>query len=595
MCGVFAYMGQRNPLENIVSGLQRLEYRGYDSWGVAFPLNQKIEMFKSLESLQEADRSAYDFEVEFALGHTRWATHGAVNLSNCHPHVSLCGNFALVHNGIVENYQQLKSELLANGMLFVSETDSEVIVRLIEWKLQALDAANCPIDNYCLAFRQAFEMLQGHNTLVLICANQQLLLGVRNGSPLIAGLKQQDVFLASDYHSFANHTQQCLLIDDKQMIICQQQQVKLYDLATHQYIPTCWQKLSVDLAEQDKQGYQHFMLKEVCEQWQTVTKASQIDMNTLELLSEVINSAGNVYLTGAGAAFFVAEQIELFLREIAGIRAHAIPAYEYHGYLSQMRKGDLLLAISQSGETADTLRFIQHAKNKQLSIASVVNMPGAMMTRLSDFAFSSNCGSEVCVLSTKTTSAQLVFGYLLAHHLIGKFQAAKRAIESLSYPLSHYFSQDSLQDFSELAERIKGEHLYLLGQGKYLGVSKIGALNIKESSYIHAEAFSAGELKHGVIALIEESTPVICFVDDTNQDYMISIASEVKARGGFIIGICQTPNPIFDYTIVLPAANNRASAVTDVIPCQLLAYFLAVKRGLNPDKPRNLAKSVTVI
>ncbi len=586
----------------VVTGLQRLEYRGYDSWGVAFPLNNKIETFKSIEPLIHTDSGSLDFEVEYALGHTRWATHGAVNLTNCHPHRSQCGHFALVHNGIVENFQALKSDLIEQGIRFISDTDTELIVRLIEQQLKSLNKSsnNMDVRDHQIAFQQAFAMLEGSNTLVLISAEKKLLLGIRHGSPLIAGKRDKGIFLASDYYSFAEHTQNCLLIDDQQMIICTDQQVELYDLKTKQYVETIWQDLPVNEQllsshKQDNNGFEHYMLKEVNEQWQTLINATQLNPELLCSLVSAMGNANHIYLTGAGAAYFIAEQISHILRDIAEINSTPIPAYEYQNYLAQMQSGDVLLAVSQSGETADTLRFIQHAKNKQVLIASIVNMPGAMMTRLSDFPFYSHCGAEICVLSTKTSTAQLVFGYLLAHSFIDQLSLAKQHIQTMSQQLTHYLSQDSVQDFAELARKITGEHIYLLGRGKFLGTGKIGALNIKEASYLHAEAFSAGELKHGVIALITEGTPVICFVDNHNQDYMVSIASEVKARGGLIIGICQSPNPIFDHLLMLPAADNPAAVIGSIIPCQLLAYFLATQRGLNPDKPRNLAKSVTVI
>ena len=596
MCGVFGYLGRNKSLMEVVQGLKRMEYRGYDSWGVAFPVSNQLETFKTLESLQDTASTQFDLQVEFALGHTRWATHGAVNLTNCHPHVSACGRFALVHNGVVENYLHLKSEIKTKGEKLDTDTDTEIIVRLIEQALNSNECINSPlIDSYRIAMETAFKLLKGHNTLVLIAIDQQLLLGIRNGSPLVAGRKINDIFLASDCNAFAHHTNECLLLEEKQMIICSSNGVDLFDIATQSTIEPKWQLLELNNEVLSKQDYPHYMLKEICEQWQSIPNASNINLELIERLAVAIKNQGKLYVTGAGAALFIAEQIAWMLRNFANITVVSIPAYESQEYLPQMQAGDILLTISQSGETADTLRFVQAAKTKGVLIASVVNMSGAMLSRLSEFPFYSQSGPEVCVLSTKSGTAQLTFGYLLTQHLLGNADLANTDIRSIPYYLSRYFSPDSLQDFVDLADSIHGEHLYLLGQGQYLAAAKVGALNIKEASYVHAEAFSAGELKHGVLALVEKGTPVICFVDDDNQDYMVAVASEVKARGGYIIGICSQPIDIFDQVIVFPFSNNPASVITSIIPCQLLAYFLAIKKGNNPDRPRNLAKSVTVL
>ncbi|MCX4027203.1 glutamine--fructose-6-phosphate transaminase (isomerizing) [Endozoicomonas sp. SM1973] len=610
MCGIFAYIGKNNAVTTVVQGLQRLEYRGYDSWGLAIPIQNSIEVYKTLDPLQTADITPIDVKGAMALGHTRWATHGAVNITNCHPHVSSSKQFSLVHNGIVENYQALKTQLVLQEVKFVSETDTEVIVRLIENELNQLQLKDeiqkesrlTPKD-YQTAISQVFKKLEGRNTLVLICAELQLLIGIRNGSPLIAGIKPNNItadsydelFLASDYYSFAQHTHTCLLVNDLQMICCEQNRVQLIDLHTNKSVEPDWQILERQELEHSREGFSHFMIKEIQQQWETIPRAAAVERQQLEAMIKAINNANNVFITGAGAAFFIGEQIAAMLREIAGIFATPIPAYESESYLASIEPNDVLIAISQSGETADTLNFIEQAKRKRALVASVVNMPGAMLSRLSDFAFLSYAGPEVCVLSTKSSTSQLTFGYLLAKTVIHQYESAKVEIEQLIHQLSHYFNDENLQIIESLAQKITGDNVYLLGNRHFIGAGKIGALNIKEASYIHAEAFPAGELKHGVIALIEKGTPVICFMDETNATYMTAIASEVKARGGMIIGISQQPNELFDYMLKLPVTDNSASLITHIIPCQLLAYYLAIQRGHNPDKPRNLAKSVTVI
>ncbi|MDE1462442.1 glutamine--fructose-6-phosphate transaminase (isomerizing) [Spartinivicinus poritis] len=610
MCGIFAYIGKNSAVATVVKGLQRLEYRGYDSWGLAIPLQGSIEVYKTLDPLQTADVTPINVQGSMVLGHTRWATHGAVNITNCHPHVSSSKQFALVHNGIVENYQALKTQLVFQGVQFISETDTEVIVRLIENELNQLQLkdeiqkeSRLTAKDYQAVLSQVFKKLEGRNTLVFICAELQLLIGIRNGSPLIAGIKPNNItaesydelFLASDYYSFAQHTHTCLLVDDLQMICCEQSRVKLIDLQTNKSVEPDWQILERQELEHSLEGFSHFMLKEIQQQWETIPRAAAVDRQQLEAMIKAINNAKNVFITGAGAAFFIGEQIAAMLREIAGIFVTPIPAYEFESYLVSIEPSDVLIAISQSGETADTLNFIEQVKRKGVVVASVVNMPGAMLSRLSDFAFLSYAGPEVCVLSTKSSTSQLTFGYLLAKTIINQYESAKADIEQLTHQLSLYFNDENLQIIESLAQKINGGHIYLLGNRHFIGAGKIGALNIKEASYIHAEAFPAGELKHGVIALIEKETPVICFMDETNATYMTAIASEVKARGGKIIGISQQSNELFDYMLKLPVTGNSASFIVHILPCQLLAYYLAIQRGHNPDKPRNLAKSVTVI
>jgi len=513
---------------------------------------------------------------------------------NCHPHRSRCGKFALVHNGIVENFQLLKAELIAQGETFDSDTDTEVILRLIEAAL-ADYATEAFAEQYRRAVSVVFERLEGYNTLVLLAADEALIIGVRHGSPLVIGQRDDEIFLASDYNAFAKHTQRCLLLDNRQMIVCNGRQPTLYDLKSHQALDCRWQVLPHDDEPQDKDGFPHYMLKEICEQWRTISRAAQLDLQQLSAFAEQIRAQGHLYVTGAGAAFFVGEQIAWMIRRHTNIKVTCIPAYEGEGYIPQMTPNDLLLAISQSGETADTLRLAEAAQRRGVTLASVVNMPGAMLSRQSTFAFYSRSGAEVCVLSTKSSTAQLTFGFLLLGALNQSLSEMRAEIDSIPAVLNRYLNWDSRSDFVELADAIESDHLYLLGNGVYHSAAKIGALNIKEASYVHAEAFCAGELKHGVIALVETGTPVICFVDHENEKYMSAIASEVKARGGIIIGIAEKPSALFDFHLDLPCGGMAASLITSILPCQLLAYFLAIKKQLNPDRPRNLAKSVTVI
>lgn len=629
MCGVFGYIGPEEALKKVVEGLQKLEYRGYDSWGLAFPLNNALETYKSTDPLTSANTDQFDLQAPYALGHTRWATHGAVNLENCHPHISTCGRFALVHNGIVENDLALRAKLTAKDTKFNSETDTEVILRLLE--LTLADQDEDQIDDVITALRIVFGKIQGRNTLVLIAKDQNMLIGIRNGSPLVVGRQlagnnthcdipidknTTEFYIASDCNAFSQYTQECLVLEDQQMIILRGNDITLQNAQNGETLTYQWQTLpptttSACTSTTSKDSFEHYMLKEICEQWQTIPRAAQMDPKNLRTLAtQIRDNNGRLYITGAGAAFFIGEQIAYLLRNYTHTSVIAFPAYDAESYLVQMQKNDILLAISQSGETADTLRTVQAAQAKGVTIASVVNMPGALLSRLSTYDFYSGSGPEMCVLSTKSGTAQLTFGYLLAMQLralLGNTSSThttltpsneldgRAHIDALIPELSQFFKQDNLQDYIDLAQSIQHNNIYILGQGKFLAAAKIGALNIKEASYIHAEAFSAGELKHGVIALIETGTPVICFMDEENEHYMTAVAAQLKSRGARVIGIGHRANPMFEETLFLPCSNAKANVITHLIPCQILSYYLAVQRGLNPDRPRNLAKSVTVV
>lgn len=608
MCGIFCYAGAGGAIGKTLAGLKRLEYRGYDSWGLAVPGDGRIEYFKSLDPLQQAEAPLQAFDGDMAIGHTRWATHGAVNLDNSHPHLSADRRFALVHNGIVENYADLKRQLIDAGIELQSDTDTEVIMRLFERRLAASNGRSERSGHIADTLQAAFQQLKGRNTLVLLDQLQGQIIAIRHGSPLLLGRRQSEggdeggekpagaeFFLASDALSFAEYTAESAALEDRQLLVCRGGAVTVRHIDDGRSAALQWQRRHFPQVKLDRRGCRHFMLKEILEQWHTVAQAARLCDMQLAALADKIAAYGTLYLTGAGAAYFVAEQIAHMIRRDSGIRAQAIPAYDYTCYLPLMQPGEVLLAISQSGETADTLQFIQQAKNLGVKVASVVNMPGATLTQVSDYAFNSQSGPEACVLSTKSGTAQLTFGYLLSRALAGRTASARDAIRQLAQSLSHYLDSHTLQAIASLAQQLRGEHLYLLGEGQYTAAAKIGALNIKEASYIHAESFVAGELKHGVIALIEAGTPVIFFMDADNRDYIASVAAEVKARGGFTIGIAPWDEGGFDSTVVLPPLAETAGVISSIIPCQILAYYLSIQRGLNPDKPRNLAKSVTVI
>lgn len=583
MCGIVACSGKRTLSEVCVEGLKRLQYRGYDSYGFAWAAGDRLERLRSLEPL--GDMVEHLPDARAVVGHTRWATHGGVTLENCHPQIAGDNEFALVHNGIVENYQQLGADLAASGTSFSSGTDTEVIVRLLAAQLRE-------IGDRKQAFMETMRRLEGRNTVVVLFPDEEIY-GVRQGSPLVLGDSGEAFFLASDMLSFAPWASRCFALPDNTI-------VRIWNYRCEGFhqdgtpLAIAWSQAEVDHEDTGLDDYPHYMLKEVMEQWRTVAQQAIVGDGELDELVAAVRAANTIIVTGAGGAYYAAAQIAWLLREVAHVRALAVQAYEMETMACCIAPGDVLLAVSQSGETADTIEAVRMAARWGMRVASLVNMPFSTLTGFAEFKFHNRSGPEICVLSTKSATAQITFGVLLAHALNDDVVTARAAIDELSRELTHYLTPGRAAAIERTAARIAGhDHIFVLGRGGYFGSALMTALNIKEASYIHAEAFTAGELKHGVIALIEEGVPVILITPGADA-YMINAAAEVKSRGAFLIGVADEENELFDRFIPLPAITGSARAVSSIIPGQLLAYYLAVNRGVNPDKPRNLAKSVTV-
>ena len=543
MCGIFGYAGTGNAAGNIISGLKRLEYRGYDSWGVAVSEGGKIRISKKTGHIGDVADIAKLPDAVIGIGHTRWATHGGVTERNAHPHYSSDGSFVLAQNGIVENYQELKQRLQKTGYKFISETDTEVIVRLIEQELKTKSSMHAAVIS-------TFNKLKGRNTIILLTADGGKITAVRNGSPLVVGVGKDEVYFASDTLSFADKTDMVVYLNDLEMVEYDGGVLKSYDVTTGK---------------------------------------------ELKPLLAAIRKAGTVYTVGAGTASFAAGEIAYFLRKYAKVRAIELKAYETGSYRKLFGKGDLLIAVSQSGETADTLEAVGLARAKGAKIASIVNMIGSTLTRISDLPYFSRTGPEICVASTKAFTAQCAWGLLVAKSLSGQYKDYRKQVQQLSFKLEKYFDTPLLVRIKAIARRLKTpEHFFVLGKGQNYYIAVEGALKVKEITYKHFEGFAAGELKHGVIALIEKGTPVFVIVsDDEDKADMLSAAAEVKARGAWVVGVANEDNELFDDFIrTLPA--GELDPLTNVIPFQLLSYYLGVALGNSPDKPRNLAKSVTV-
>jgi len=589
MCGVFGYTGKQIANDLVFQGLKRLEYRGYDSWGIAVNDKQHIQVFKTVGEITDRKELKKLPSVNTAIGHTRWATHGGVTTNNAHPHNSENKFFTLVQNGIVENYSELKKFLEQKGYTFKTQTDTEVIVKLIENEQKSKKPFEACI-------KSAFRLLKGRNTIVILTKYNDIY-AIRNGSPLVIGKSKDGIYLASDSLSFSPYTNRVILLDDLDFVHISDGEIEITNILTKKKKALKIHVLKNKYVELGKGEYKHYMLKEIVEQQNTIINATQYTKKELKPLVEDIKKAHRIYIVGAGTAGFAAGQIAYYLRNIAGIDAQDVKSCEFKSYLNILQREDMVIAVSQSGETADTIEVLELAKKKRCKIASIVNMLGTTITRMSNHQYFTNAGPEICVASTKVFTSQCSWGYLLAKTIVNEYDQAQEDIATLAKRLGTFLGEDTYKNIKKIVKKIKGsEHLFVLGKGTNANISLEGALKIKEISYKHIEGFMAGELKHGVIALIEEGTPVFGIIsDDQDSKDMISSMEQVKARGALTIGIGDKKynTDLFDFFIPTPQVNGL-SGISNVIAFQLVSYFLSLELGNNIDKPRNLAKSVTV-
>lgn len=588
MCGIFGYSGPKNAPEIILEGLKRLEYRGYDSWGIAVVADQ-IQLEKKTGAIGDLSTLNSDITAlnsRTGIGHTRWATHGGISEVNAHPHFSTDKSFALAQNGIVENYLQLKVNLQKKGYKFESETDTEVIVRLVEDKLkQKKDLRE--------AVRAAFLELEGRNTIIVLAKDGQII-AARNGSPLVIGINDGEVFLSSDTLSFAPYVKDVVVLDNGQMV-SYNGKLKLVDTKTNKPLLVKPERIDFKSSKVDKEGYDHFMLKEIFESPYVINQVINQAEN-LKPLAKAIKEAQTVYCVAIGTAGGAASQIAFYLRVYCGIKALSLTAADALEYYPLFKKGDLIITPSQSGESADVLEVLEKAREKGAKIASFVNMPGSTMTRMSDYKFMSNAGPEICVMSTKVYTSQIAWGYLMAKVVSGQGKEGEEVLNKLALEIEKYLNTESNHELiKNLAKKLAGkQHIFLLGKYQNLNIVKEGMIKIIEGSYIHAHAMPAGDLKHYAITLMEKGVPVVVTVsEDLAKDDVMNAVSQVKARGATVIGISPTPFSEFDYHIPVPDMGET-SGIANVIPLQLLAYYMAVELKHNVDKPRNIAKSVTV-
>lgn len=608
MCGIVGYVGEGHAKERIIDGLKRLEYRGYDSAGIALPINGRIEIRKHVGEIKNLEKiigdAAYDSSV--GIGHTRWATHGAPSDLNAHPHANGDNSIAIVHNGIIENYQEIKEWLIRDyGVKFKSETDSEVIAHLIGiyYDGDLLQAVN-----------RAVEQMRGAYAVAAIAAAEpDKIVAVRKDAPLVAGIGKGFNFIASDIPALLKYVREVYLIENNETVVLTKDGIKIYNedgkVVKRDVFHVTW---DADAAE--KEGYEHFMLKEIHEQPKGIQETlvrrlnedGTINLDGISMTKEDIENFDKVYIVACGTAYHAGLVGKLVIEKMARVPVEVDIASEFRYRDPFVDEKTLFIAISQSGETLDTLAALREAKRKGARILSVVNVVGSSVARESDDVFYTWAGPEIAVASTKAYTTQLICMYLIGLYM----GSTKGTIEK------DYYTQvlEELKLLPEKVEKLFGEEdqiaalarkyhrkdqVFYVGRGLDSGVSYEGSLKLKEISYINSFAIAAGELKHGTIALMEEETLVFALAtQDFLYEKMVSNVEEIKARGARVVAIAKEGRSeieqVADEVIYIPPCMDEVSPVLAVIPLQIFAYYVANERGCNIDKPKNLAKSVTV-
>ncbi|MBI2029060.1 glutamine--fructose-6-phosphate transaminase (isomerizing) [Candidatus Gottesmanbacteria bacterium] len=596
MCGIFAYAGNRSDASQLIlHGLKLLEYRGYDSWGVAVIPRGKgegkrgkneIVVKKRIGKIGDANVNELP-SSSFGFGHTRWATHGGVTNVNAHPHLDCFNTIAVIHNGIVENYEQLKKNLIKNGHKFQSETDSEIIAHLIEEY-----SKNIPFPK---AVQKTFNSLEGLNAIIAINTKEEQFCAVKNGSPLVIGFGKNENFLASDAAALLPYTKQVYFLEDNQMAIVNKDKADVFDVATNRSVLIKPITLEWDIKQSHKGNYPYFMLKEIHEQPDIILEIANSRLNEAMKMAEVIKKSHGAYLVGCGSAAYVANSGVYLFSKVAKRHVNFAVASEFSYHLDFLNDKSLVIALSQSGETMDTLEAVKRAKVKGAKIGAIVNVLGSTLYRIADYKLLIGAGPEKGVASTKALIGKLSHLILIAYSLAGKGNQGKEVLIKAAASSKKLLQSTNINNIKKLAKLLKTKsHMFVIGRGLSYPTSLETALKIKEISYIHAEGLAAGELKHGPLALIEKGTPCIVFApQDETHGANLAGAMEMKARGGYIIGISNKSHEVFDYYIQVNDALE-GTIIPNIIVGQLLGYYLSVEKDLDPDKPRNLAKSVTV-
>tara|TARA_Y100000310_G_scaffold217822_1_gene218917 strand:- start:10170 stop:11999 length:1830 start_codon:yes stop_codon:yes gene_type:complete len=608
MCGIIGYIGNREAAPILIEGLKRLEYRGYDSAGFCTISNNKAMVEKDIGKINEVEGKVNlkGLNGNIGISHCRWSTHGGVTKENAHPHTDCKDNISIVHNGIIENFSELKEELIKKGHKFKSDTDTEVIAHLIE------DNYNGYIEE---ATRKALKLIDGSYALGVVCAKEpNKLIAARNESPLILGLGKEENFIASDVPAILKHTKKVVYLDNEEIAVLEKDNYSIKDLdgesVDKEIHEIDWNS---ELAE--KSGYEHFMLKEIHEQPRVITetlngriKDGRVNIKEeLNLSNEELLKIKRITIVACGTSWHSALLGEFMLEELAKIPVEVEYGSEFRYRNPIIDEDTLVIAISQSGETADTLAAIREAKKKNAKVLSIVNAKGSSIDRESDSVLYTYAGPEIGVASTKAFTTQLIVLYLFTLFMANlrkslNDETIKSLLEKLrKLPLQIEALLNEENDVKKIADVYKDKSNSLfLGRGVNFPIALEGALKLKEVSYLHAEGYPAAEMKHGPIALIDKKMPVVFIAtkDDYTYKKVLGNIHEVKARNGIVIAIAtegdEEVGKLADYVVYVPKTLYILSSILTTIPLQLLAYYVAVDRGLDPDKPRNLSKSVVV-
>ena len=584
MCSIIGYSGNEIAAPIIVKGLKRMEYRGYDSVGVATESKNRIELKKGIGKVNEVNSKIQldSLPGKTGIGHTRWATHGTVTELNAHPHSSNSGKIAIVHNGIIENFEELKKQLEDEGYNFKSETDSEIIANLLQKNYETTNDVKETI-------MKTVSQIKGHYAFVAMFENGELA-AARFHEPLIIGVGQENVFLSSDVLGFIEYTDNAIYMKSGNFVIVKNKEFQIIDFdgENMKYEIT---KVSKEFGDTYKGDFAHFTLKEIYEQPDVILKAGETTVEDIEKAVEDIKNAKNIYITGSGTSYNAALIAKQILSKYAKIKSEPIIASELQFAPYTIEENSVFIAISQSGESADVLEAVRIAKKLNCKIISIVNLLTSSLTRKGDVVLGMNCGPEIGVAATKSFTAQLIILYKIVQKLSGSItidfnQFAESILEIIQ----------NTTKIKKIAQELKNvSDIYILGRGINYPIAIEAALKLKELTYIHAEGIAGGELKHGPLALMDKNVfAIIINPNDSTYTDTLTTAREIKARGAKIIGVSDIESDIYDYWIQIPKIHEILYPISEIIPIQLLAYYAALEKDTDPDYPRNLAKSVTV-
>ena len=585
MCSIIGYYGYEVAAPIIVKGLKRMEYRGYDSVGVATESNHQIELKKGTGKVNEVNSKIQldSLPGKIGIGHTRWATHGKVTDFNAHPHPSNSGKIAIVHNGIIENFEELKKQLQDEGYHFKSETDSEIIANLLQKHYEKTKDVKETI-------LKTVSEIKGHYAFVAMFENGQLA-AARFHEPLIVGVGQNDFFLSSDVLGFIEFTDDAIYLENGNFVILSENKFQILDFQG-EHAKYGITKVSKEFGDAYKGDYAHFTLKEIYEQPETIFKSGEKTLDAIEKAADYIRHAKNIYFTGSGTSYNSALIAKQILSKYVKIKADPIMSSELQFSPDSLEDNSIIIAISQSGESADVLEAVKIGKHANCKIIGIVNLMTSSLAREADVVIGMNCGPEIGVAATKSFTSQLVILY----KIVQKLSNGEITISFENFSKSIFKILEDTTKIQEIAKDLKEvSDIYILGRGVNYPIAIESALKLKELTYIHAEGIAGGELKHGPLALMDSNVFVIIInPNDMTYSDTLTSAREIKARGAKIIGVSDIESDVYDYWIEIPKIDEVLYPISEIIPIQLLSYYAALEKNTDPDYPRNLAKSVTV-